>query len=82
MMQGATVPTIEPALAVDDCPRCAVHLAPAWTIMQFRRCLKEDGWKLIDPKAKLLAVLDTRATKGAAPWMPKASAATAMSRGY
>jgi hypothetical protein len=50
--------------------------------MQFRRCLKEDGWKMIDPKAKLLAVLDTRATKGAAPWMPKASAATAMSRGY
>jgi hypothetical protein len=38
--------------------------------------------KMIDPKAKLLAVLDTRATKGAAPWMPKASAATAMSRGY
>jgi hypothetical protein len=27
--------------------------------MQFRRSLKEDGWKMIDPKAKLLAVLDT-----------------------
>ena len=22
--------------------------------MQFRRSLKEDGWKMIDPKAKLL----------------------------
>ena len=71
---------IEPALAVDDGPRCAAHQLE--TIMQFRRCLKEEGWKMIDPKAKLLAVLDTRATKGAAPWMPKASAATAMSRGY
>jgi hypothetical protein len=29
------------------------------TIMQFRRSLKEDGWKMIDSKAKLLAVLDT-----------------------
>jgi hypothetical protein len=27
--------------------------------MQFRRSLKEDGWKMINPKAKLLAVLDT-----------------------
>ena len=26
--------------------------------MQFRRSLR-DGWKMIDPKAKLLAVLDT-----------------------
>jgi hypothetical protein len=32
------------------------------TIMQFRRSLKEDGWKMIDPKAKLLAVLDTAET--------------------
>jgi hypothetical protein len=29
------------------------------TFMQFRRSLKEDGWKMIDSKAKLLAVLDT-----------------------
>ena len=45
------------ASAVDDGPRCAAHQLE--TIMQFRRCLKEDGWKMIDPKAKLLAVLDT-----------------------
>jgi hypothetical protein len=25
MMQGATVPMIEPALAVDDCPRCVAQ---------------------------------------------------------